>query len=197
MGTWITKPEWHPMGLHFFLRCYYQFLSSFIFNWIGFEDTHLEPWWPPSLCSRWLCFRFGCVICNVTWCPPIIELNTTQRVPFTLFHLPPRYHTKQLLHFCPPHTTQRELFQHLILLPPFLSSPSLHSFHSNLWGGWIHFNHLPTLKKSPHNLKNFSTWREETNIPTMKARGRNQTGEHVIFKATYSGVPVYEFMCRK
>jgi len=30
----------------------------------------------------------------------------------------------------------------------------------------------------------------------MKARGRTQTGEHVIFKATYSGVPVYEFMCR-
>jgi hypothetical protein len=30
----------------------------------------------------------------------------------------------------------------------------------------------------------------------MKARGRTQTGDHVIFKATYSGVPVYEFMCK-
>ena len=30
----------------------------------------------------------------------------------------------------------------------------------------------------------------------MKARGRTQSGEHVIFKATYSGVPVYEFMCK-
>ena len=30
----------------------------------------------------------------------------------------------------------------------------------------------------------------------MKARGRTQSGDHVIFKATYSGVPVYEFMCK-
>ena len=30
----------------------------------------------------------------------------------------------------------------------------------------------------------------------MKARGRAQSGDHVIFKATYSGVPVYEFMCK-